>query len=290
MKQALECHRKISTPGELVVRSLGFLGHVWTYCKKLGPAVGLRWFCTRILCRLSVYKIRQIMLKPPDLLYPVIVGMSPVSDEYVFDQIFVHHEYAPVSGRLNDQRVILDLGANVGYASAFLASRYPEARIFAIEPDPRNFELCCQNLKPYGDRIKVLKGAVWSRCSKLALSHKLGDGMATQVMAAEHESDADVMAWDIATLLNIAQVEIADLVKIDIEGSEAELFAVGTGRWLPRVRNICIELHYQRCRDIFFEALSGFDYELVEIGESTICLNLRARLSECASFSARQEI
>lgn len=290
MKQALGSHAKVDTPGELIVRSLGFLGHVWTYCKKLGPIVGLRWFCTRILGRLSVPKIRQITLKPPDLLYPVMVGMSPVSDEYVFDQIFVRHEYAPVSDRLRDQTVILDLGANVGYASAFLACKYPDARILAIEPDPRNFQLCCQNLKPYGDRIKVLKGAVWSRCSKLALSHRLGDGMATQVMAAEHESDAEVMAWDVTTLLDIAQAEIADLVKIDIEGSEAELFAVDAGRWLPRVRNICIELHDQRCRDIFFEALSGFDYELVETGESTICLNLRARVSECASFSARREI
>lgn len=290
MKQALGCHTKVSTPGELIVKSFGFLGHVWAYCKELGPIVGIRWYCTRILRRLSVPRIRQIVLKPPDLLYPVIVGMDPVSDEYVFDQIFVRHEYALVSDRLKDQRLILDLGANVGYASAFLACRYPEARIVAVEPDPRNFELCCLNLKPYGDRIKVLKGAVWSRCSKLALSHKLGEGMATQVVAAEHESDAEVMAWDITTLLDMAQAEIADLVKIDIEGSEAELFAVDAGRWLPRVRNICIELHDQRCRDIFFEALAGFDYELVEMGESTMCLNLRARVSECSSISARQEI
>jgi FkbM family methyltransferase len=290
MKYGIPCRPKKTTPGELILRSLAFFGHVWAYCRELGPWVGLRWFGARVLGRFSAPVIRQVVLKPPDLLYPVTVGIDPVSDEFVFDQLFVHHEYADVSARVKDPRVVLDLGANVGYASALFACRYQEARLLAVEPDSRNFELCCHNLKPYGDRIKVLKGAVWSRCSRLAFSHKLGDGMGTQVVVAERESDAEVIAWDVTTLLDIAEAEIADLVKIDIEGSEAELFGVDAGRWLPRVRNICIELHDQRCRDIFLKALSGFDYELVEMGESTMCLNLRARVSESASVSGRREI
>jgi hypothetical protein len=71
-------------------------------------------------------------------------------------------------------------------------------------------------------------------------------------------------------------IDRVDLLKIDIEGSEAELFAHNTG-WLSRARNICIELHGGQCREIFFNALSGFDYELVEAGESTLCLNIRSR-------------
>jgi FkbM family methyltransferase len=290
MKHGIGCKPNITSPGKLILRSFAFLGHVWEYCRELGPVVGLRWFCVRVLGRFSVPLIQYAVLKPPDLLYPVTVGINPISDEYVFDQLFIHHEYAAVSDHLKHQRVILDLGANVGYASAFLASKYPEARILAVEPDFRNFELCCQNLKPYGDRIQVLKGAVWSICSRLTLSHELGGGMGAQVVAAEGGSGAEVAAWDVPALLEMARAEIADLVKIDIEGSEAELFAVEALRWLPRVRNICIELHDQQCRDIFFEALTGFDYELVEIGESTMCLNLRAHISECARVLDRQEI
>lgn len=278
MKSALTHHAHEKTPGQILSSPFRFAGHIWEYCRELGPKPGLQWSCARVLGHVPVPLLRQVVIKPPDLSYPVAVGIKPVSDEYVFDQIFVRHEYAPVSDRLDNQRFILDLGANVGYASAFWASRYPEARILAVEPDPRNFELCCQNLKPYGDRIQVLQGAVWSQCSRLALSHELGDGMATQVMTPQRGADADVTAWDVCTLLDLAHTEIADLVKIDIEGSEAELFAVDAGRWLPRVRNICIELHDQHCRDVFFEALSVFDYDLAEMGESTVCLNLRARV------------
>jgi len=76
----------------------------------------------------------------------------------------------------------------------------------------------------------------------------------------------------------MARVEVADIVKIDIEGTEAELFASNTGQWLPRVRNICIELHGERYRKIFFDALADYDYETAESGEFTMCLGLQRRV------------
>jgi len=47
--------------------------------------------------------------------------------------------------------------------------------------------------------------------------------------------------------------------------------------WLPRVRNICIELHGQDCQEVFFHALKDFDYELGHSGELTVCRNLRLK-------------
>jgi FkbM family methyltransferase len=215
--------------------------------------------------------------------------MHPSSDEHVFDQLFVWREYSLVGDRLADQRVILDLGANVGYASAYFATRYPDARILAVEPDPANYQRCVKNLAPYGNRVRILQGAVWSRCARLALSRgSYGDGRewATQVTEAAAVSDADVDAWDIPRLIDILQEKSVDLVKIDIEGSEAELFSSNTARWLPRVRNICIELHDERCREIFFRALRDFDYDLVEHLEFTLCTNLRLHAQNTSHMRA----
>jgi FkbM family methyltransferase len=212
--------------------------------------------------------------------------MFPSSDDFVFDQLFVDHEYAPVYSRLKEAKFILDLGANVGYASAIFASRYPSARILAVEPDPGNYRLCVQNLEPYGHRVQTLLGAVWANRSKLALARGTfcdGREWATQVVKAREDMDANVEAWDMTSLLDLAQQQVADLVKIDIEGSEAEVFAANTAQWLPRVRNICVELHDARCREIFFSALRGFDYELAEYREFTLCLNLNLNLKRAAS-------
>ena len=64
---------------------------------------------------------------------------------------------------------ILDLGANVGFASAYFLNCFPESRILAVEPDEGNVEMCRTNLEPYGERAQVLHGAVWSHNTRLSL-------------------------------------------------------------------------------------------------------------------------
>ena len=71
----------------------------------------------------------------------------------------------------------------------------------------------------------------------------------------------------------MAGAECVDLLKIDIEKSELDLFNSSSGSWLPRVKNMCIELHGDDCRKAFMSALEGFDYELRTSGELTTCRN-----------------
>ncbi|HXE62165.1 MAG TPA: FkbM family methyltransferase [Bryobacteraceae bacterium] len=250
------------------------------YWRTLGPRLGTRWFFLKALSRLRPPGARHMApsIRPPALLHPVRVRMLPSSDEFVVDQVFVEQGYTPLRN-LDRPGFILDLGANVGYASALFASMYPSARILAVEPDPANFGLCVENLKPYGSRVRVLHGAVWARRTRLALSRGLaGDGRdwAVQVYESPRQQEASVEAWDMASLLELCGDPVIDLAKIDIEGSEAEIFSADTS-WLSRVRNLCIELHGDGCREIFFRALRGYDYERVDYGENTILLNIRRR-------------
>jgi FkbM family methyltransferase len=260
-------------------RALGLLGRLTQYTTELGAATGLRWYCAKLLARARAGS-RLISIKPRDLDHAVNVRMYPSSDDFVFDQIFVEHEYTALCDSVKEPAFILDLGANVGYASALFASRYPSAQIVAVEPDPGNYRQCVVNLEPYGPRVKSLMGAVWARRSRLALARGVGcDGRewATQVVESSNAESADVEAWDMPALLDLANQQTVDILKIDIEGSEAEVFAANTAEWLPRVRNICIELHSDRCREIFFEALRGYRYELRRNGEFTLCFNLEPR-------------
>jgi hypothetical protein len=86
------------------------------------------------------------------------------SDLYAFLQIFVRREYECLN--LIDGDLILDLGANVGYSSAYFLSRYPKSPVVAVEPDPRNFAMLQRNLAPYGSRATVIQAAVWSHSTK----------------------------------------------------------------------------------------------------------------------------
>ena len=267
----------------LILRCTGYLLKTRDYCRVLGVRTGLRWFLMKSLVRLLPTpgaRLTIMSMQPLALAHPVRVRMFPHSDHFVFDQVFILREHAALRD-LGRPGFILDLGANVGYASALFASQYPSVRILAVEPDPDNFRLCVENLRPYGARVHTLLGAAWSNRSRLALSRREcgnAEDWAVQVHETANEEDASVEAWDVPALLDLAGEEVVDLAKIDIEGSEAEIFGANTA-WLARVRNICIELHGNRCREIFFRALRGYDYDLLEHGETTMCLNLRAQVS-----------
>src|SRR5215472_6313478 len=152
----------------VVYRAIRFMLRVVPYCRAFGPKLGFRWYSARVIARVPLLRPRVAVIQPPVLAHPVLVRMNPSSDEHVFDQLFVRGEYSLVGDCLPHLRTILDLGANVGFASGCIATRYPDARILAVEPDPESYQLCVKNLAPYGGRIRILQGAVWSRCCRLA--------------------------------------------------------------------------------------------------------------------------
>ncbi len=195
----------------------------------------------------------------------------------VFRQIFACEEYACLRD-LTDVEFVIDLGANVGYSSAYFLNCFPNARVLAVEPDDRNVAICRDNLTAYGKRAILLHGAVWSESTRLCLSKDRSAGeWATQVLRPVDGASGDVQAWDVDSLIDITGSAQVDLLKVDIERAELAVFGHRAKRWLPRIRNICIELHGQDCQDAFFGALADFEYDLGHSGELTICRNLRAK-------------
>jgi hypothetical protein len=79
---------------------------------------------------------------------------------------------------------------------------------------------------------------------------------------------ADVRGFDVGTLFARSGADRIDVLKLDVEGSEAEIF----GRretWLDMVGTIAIELHNEECRKKFFGALSPLQFDFVQQGELT---------------------
>jgi len=178
---------------------------------------------------------KLIVLDVPGFEYSVSARPG-TSDAAAFEQVF-GGAYAldlPVEPRL-----ILDLGANVGYASVDLALRYPTARVVAVEPEPSNAALLRRNVAALG-RVVVVEAAVWPRTGTVALEDP---GKGKWGMRVRAGGPAGVVrAVTIPELLVDAGAEWADLVKIDIEGSELDLFSAETG-WLTQVGALVIELH-----------------------------------------------
>jgi FkbM family methyltransferase len=254
--------------------------------KTAGLLPGVQWVILRFAVKLGFPEPAVWQIWPRQSAYALQMRLRGSSDIPVFDQIFIREEYSCLR-ELNEPSLVLDLGANVGFSSAYFLNIFPKARVVAVEPDERNLATCRVNLSPYRDRVLVLHGAVWSKPTWLRLSKNNSDdrGWATQVSECRGEEDAKnvrVRAWDVGGLIDMSGLSTVDLLKVDIERAELSVFGTGAESWLHKVRNICIELHGSDCEEVFFAALKDFDYDLGHFGELTVCRNLRAKKSAVA--------
>ena len=198
------------------------------------------------------------------------------SDLFVFHQIFIDLEYGPLK-ELQDVRLIIDCGANVGYSSAFFLSQFPSSHVIAVEPDIRNFVMLQRNLSEYGSRATAIRAGIWSHNVPLRVSQeRYRDGLewSVQVQPCDADQAPDFQGVTIQSLLDSSRVARISLLKIDIEGAEAVVFQ-GNVDWLDRVDAIAIELHddtnFGKATEIFDAAIRSRGFEISYSGELTIC-------------------
>jgi FkbM family methyltransferase len=244
--------------------------------RSAGLSTGVRLKLLSLRKKLGLPEPATWHVHPRQVRHALTARLGNSSDMFVFDQIFINDEYSCLKD-LKDPLLVLDLGANVGFSSAYFLSLFPCSRVTAVEPDDRNIAMCRTNLSSYGERVLLLHGAVWAVPTRLCLSKgAFGDGRewATQVFEPTAGMEAQTRAWDVASLIEMSGGGIVDLLKVDIEGAEQSVFGEAAKAWLPRVRNICIELHGKDCEEAFFAALAGYCYDLEHSGELTICRNI----------------
>lgn len=242
---------------------------------KLGVLPTCKWIFSTLQLNLKINRPSLVCVWPKFLLHPVKLR-ARTSDPFIFRQIMIEDEYCP----LKDLRIttMIDLGANIGLSSAWFLSRFPDANAFAVEASPENYASCCENLKSYGNRARVVHGAAWSKAATLVL--RRGKHCSTnQVRETECNGIGEfpVQAWGVANLVEMSGFSQIDLLKIDIEGAEEAIFSADVSGWLPCVRNLCIELHGEGCRDTFFGALAGYDFGHAISGELDLCTNLKPK-------------
>jgi FkbM family methyltransferase len=219
--------------------------------KNLGIYKGVKWRIIRALDSLGLLK-GTVRIQPPGWAHPVELRMG-TSDASVFQGIVIGNIFESVDS-LGEVKTVIDLGANVGVSSAFFLSRWPAARVIAVEPDPGNYAVLRNNLGLYD--AQCIQGAAWSRHTPLALSRTFGDGREWARVALE--GAGEVRAYTMDELISL--VGTVDFLKINIEGGEKAIFD-GDTSWVARVRNLCIELHGQDCERAFRRGMSRYRWE-----------------------------
>jgi len=188
------------------------------------------------------------------------------SDHIVFFQVMVYGSYE-FARKWRGVNVVIDAGANVGMSSCYFSTLFPEARIISIEPEPGNFMQLVKNTNSLKN-VKPLQYALWKNDGVLAIDGTSNETWSFKVkeqVVLDSESTTQIDAVSIDTLINQFNLECIDVLKIDIEGAEYDLFLENYESWLPHVKYIMIELHdgYKKgCSTAVMKALAKFNFSI----------------------------
>lgn len=203
--------------------------------------------------------------------YGPLIIRKGTSDIRVFKQIFLDEVYFFFPNNFIP-KTIVDAGANVGYSAVWFASKFPSAKIIAIEPEQSNFEVLVQN-SGSRENIKPINAGLWNEKSFLKINNPSADSWAFKTTLAEKGEAIGVETVTIPELIDHFNLNQIDLLKIDIEGAEYELFEKGASEWLPKVKMIMIEIHDQMrpgCSDLIDKTVMPFGFTKFITKELTV--------------------
>lgn len=189
------------------------------FSRKLTPASALKYAGWKILrgtkpLNLSLRSGGRFILRR---------DQTSNKDYGVAYEVFVHEHYAAHADLpRKDVKFIVDLGANVGFATVYFLNSFPDAEIVAYEPHPEHFRQALLNIERNKavDRVTLHNQAAGVRQCSLHLSNK--GTSSTLGRAGEVSSGFEVEVVDLFAALEKRRI---DLFKMDIEGGEYEILA-----------------------------------------------------------------
>lgn len=195
------------------------------------------------------------------------------SDPVLFKQIFYSGEYdIPV---LFEPKYIIDGGANIGLFSVLMANRFPAAKILSIEPDESNFKILQNNVAGYAN-IDGLKAAIWNKNTHINLSTEEFDKCAIKIDDINNKPGQTVEAKLLEDIIAAAGFPYVDILKLDVEGAEKEIFESSYEKWLPTCKMLIIELHdfiKPGSSAALLKAIGRYDFSFFWVGENFCLIN-----------------
>ena len=139
-----------------------------------------------------------------------------IEGERFFKDVFEEGDYREVKGLKAD--VVVDVGALAGEFSAYI---YDQAQIiYALEPYPSYYKELTENIEEFNlNKIKPFN---------LALSNYNGEGFiqneGSRGASVLKEEGEKVKVKTLAKFMKDQEIDHIDILKIDIEGGEVEVF------------------------------------------------------------------
>lgn len=183
------------------------------------------------------------------------------SDLLILWQIFLHRYYElnevyALDTEIDVLDTIVDLGGNTGQAAAYFTARYRPGLLLTVEPIDESRQVLYRNRSLSGlhwivedcavsgapGELEFTVSAFWDTCTAVPEVYELRRTRPWRLENSLARPPRTLPACTVAQLLHRHGLDHVDLLKVDVEGSEADIFATPQP-WMDSVDRIVLEVH-----------------------------------------------
>ncbi len=171
-------------------------------------------------------------------------------------------------------QTIIDGGANIGVETARFHFHYPDAHIIAVEAAKRNFSYLEKNFKE-NEKVDCVLGGLWPIKTNLNVHSPAASMESFVVEETEKENLESIKAFPIQELMDRKNWKQIDILKLDIEGAEYELFTKNYKSWIDKVNVLIFEVpdvDRAGATQVIFKALADLNFNTFHCGENLVLI------------------
>jgi FkbM family methyltransferase len=142
--------------------------------------------------------------------------------------------------------VVLDCGGHIGSFTLFIKSHWPNAKIFTLEPVPDNLDLLQKNLTANNlTDVTIIPLALYGQSGTfyIDLVGKQFDAVSLSSERPQHNSFITVEALTLPEVMRQYDIPLIDLMKLDVEGAEYNIFEHSLAAIGANTKRIIMEFH-----------------------------------------------
>lgn len=188
-----------------------------------------------------------------NLKYPIFLRSGTEDIGTVVNNV-IREEYGHFS-LAKEPEWMIDAGAYIGDTAVYFLSRFPNLKLIALEPNPKSYEIAKLNLAPYGERCILLKKGLFSNDQVQYFS-------GIETAASIDSTGMEINCVTIASLVEQFSIPHIDILKMDIEGAEEDIFLANPVVWLKLTELLIIETHGLQIESLVSQVLKKNDFTM----------------------------
>jgi FkbM family methyltransferase len=169
--------------------------------------------------------------------------------KHMVEQVFNQDEYNIRKMNFEDGDVVVDIGANVGSVSLYIAKKYPNVKIYSFEAHPINYKNLIRNIESNNITNIVAHNLAVSHADNELINITLSpNNTGSSSIFKSSKTDSELLNFEVNTIcldtiISTNNIKKIKFLKIDCEGSEFDILENFKQIDSVEVVNMSVEIH-----------------------------------------------